>query len=146
MVQLQLRETFHDCSTAASSSDLDKLFGRGGGGGGGGGVHRHSYCGLCLIPPPPAHRCMNVFFVEGGGGGHITNRAFACILCHRNGGHFGVQPQLCTKMAAMAVSKLLLCCDIICKRSIDTVVEVRGTIIMKEGWGGVGGGGGGGGG
>ena len=25
---------------------------------------------------------------------------------------------LCTKMAAMAVAKLLLCCDIICKRSI----------------------------
>ena len=25
---------------------------------------------------------------------------------------------LCTKMAAMAVAKLLLCCDIICKRSL----------------------------
>ena len=25
---------------------------------------------------------------------------------------------LCTKMAAVAVAKLLLCCDIICKRSI----------------------------
>ena len=27
---------------------------------------------------------------------------------------------LCTKMAAVAVVKLLLCCDIICKRSIST--------------------------
>ena len=27
---------------------------------------------------------------------------------------------LCTKMAAVAVAKLLLCCDIICKRSIAT--------------------------
>ena len=26
---------------------------------------------------------------------------------------------LCTKMAAMVVAKLLLCCDIICKHSID---------------------------
>ena len=26
---------------------------------------------------------------------------------------------LCTKMAAVAVAKLLLCCDIICKRSIE---------------------------
>ena len=55
----------------------------------------------------------------GGGGGHITNRAFACILCHGNGGHFGAQPSLCTKMAAVAVAKLLLCCDNICKCSVD---------------------------
>ena len=29
---------------------------------------------------------------------------------------------LCTKMAAVAVAKLLLCCDIICKRSIVVAV------------------------
>ena len=28
---------------------------------------------------------------------------------------------LCTKMAAAAVAKLLLCCDIICKRSIGSL-------------------------
>ena len=31
---------------------------------------------------------------------------------------------LCTKMAAVAVAKLLLCCDIICKRSIEVVRQL----------------------
>ena len=31
---------------------------------------------------------------------------------------------LCTKMAAVAVAKLLLCCDIICKRSIEKCEDV----------------------
>ena len=42
-------------------------------------------------------------------------------FCHGNGGHFGAQLtrfSLCTKMTAVAVAKLLLCCDIICKCSI----------------------------
>ena len=37
---------------------------------------------------------------------------------HGNGGHFGTAGQLYTKMAVVAVAKLLLCCDIICKCSI----------------------------
>ena len=32
---------------------------------------------------------------------------------------------LCTKMAAVAVAKLLLCCDIICKRSIVSKLLVQ---------------------
>ena len=85
MVQLQFRETFHDCSTAASSSDLNgmthKMFGGGGGGGGCTGTH--------MFDPPQVY--MNVFSVVlngggGGGGGASPIRAFARILCHVNGG------------------------------------------------------------
>ena len=35
---------------------------------------------------------------------------------------------LCTKMAAVAVAKLLLCCDIICKRSIGNLNTVHGRL------------------
>ena len=45
-------------------------------------------------------------------------------FCHRNGSHFGAQPP---KMATAAVAKLLLCCDIICKRSI-----VHGCYVLNK--------------
>ena len=49
-------------------------------------------------------------------------RAFACILLPWKWRPFWCTPSIdfsmCTKMAAMAVAKLLPCCDIICKRSI----------------------------
>ena len=35
-------------------------------------------------------------------------------FCHGNGSHFGAQPHCDTKMAAVGVAKLLLCCDIMC--------------------------------
>ena len=36
---------------------------------------------------------------------------------------------LCTKMAAVAVAKLLLCCDIICKRSIEKGLHLTSTTV-----------------
>ena len=41
---------------------------------------------------------------------------------------------LCTKMAAVTVAKLLLCCDIICKRSILRVPEVTTIHAMNIEW------------
>ena len=38
---------------------------------------------------------------------------------------------LCTKMAAMAVAKLLLCCDIICKRSIDVSLKLALWLVFS---------------
>ena len=43
-------------------------------------------------------------------------------FCHGNGSHFGAHSlnglAFCTKMAAVAVAKLLLCCDIIIMQTL----------------------------
>ena len=36
---------------------------------------------------------------------------------------------LCTKMVAVAFAKLLLCCDIICKRSIEKGLRLTSTTV-----------------
>ena len=40
---------------------------------------------------------------------------------------------LCTKMAAMAVAKLLLCCDIICKRH-EAFLEAHANTMDTDWW------------